>query len=215
MKILIAVPTYENIYPDTFRSIYDLETGEHDVQFEFIRGYDVAAARNRIAQTALDRDTDYVLMVDNDVVLPKRVLLDLLENPQDVTLGWYAHRGPDNKYTGRVCVCKTHDANGYAYHYKYPPESEYTAREMAEMRGMGTKKIRIHGGGMGCALIRTDVFRNMEYPWFAWRQTKDEQGNTLSEDLFFCEKCHALYIPIYTDTRAGCGHLFRYVQWPE
>ena len=25
MKILIAVPTYENIYPDTFKSIYDLD----------------------------------------------------------------------------------------------------------------------------------------------------------------------------------------------
>ena len=68
MRILIAVPTFENIYPDTFKSIYDLNTSGHDVIFEFVRGYDCATARNRIAQTAIDTNTDYVLMVDNDVV---------------------------------------------------------------------------------------------------------------------------------------------------
>ena len=40
--ILIAVPTFENIYPDTFKSIYDLDIEGHDVQFEFVRGYDCA-----------------------------------------------------------------------------------------------------------------------------------------------------------------------------
>ena len=70
MKILIAVPTFETIYPDTYQSIWNLDKGENEVDFEFVRGYDVATARNRIAQMAVDRNADYVLMVDNDVVLP-------------------------------------------------------------------------------------------------------------------------------------------------
>ena len=37
MKILIAVPTYENIYPDTFKSIYDLDSGGHELYFESVR----------------------------------------------------------------------------------------------------------------------------------------------------------------------------------
>ena len=59
-RILIAVPTFENIYPDTFKSIYDLDIEGHDVQFEFVRGYDCATAINRIAQIALDIRADYV-----------------------------------------------------------------------------------------------------------------------------------------------------------
>ena len=61
MKILIAVPTFENIYPDTFKSIYDLNTEGHEVLFEFVRGYDCATARNRIAQMAIDKNTDYAV----------------------------------------------------------------------------------------------------------------------------------------------------------
>ena len=106
MKILIAVPTFENIMPDTFKAIYDLDKAGHEVQFEFVRGYDCATARNHIVQMALDKGVDYVLMVDNDVVLPKDALQNLLDDPKDVCLGFYAHRDRDNIYRGRTCVCK-------------------------------------------------------------------------------------------------------------
>ena len=208
MKILIAVPTYENIYPDTFKSIYGLDPGDHDLVFEFVRGYDVATARNRIAQLALDIKADYVLMVDNDVVLPEDVLLNMLEYDVDVCLGYYAHRDVDNIYRGRVSICKLGP-------FHYPLESEYTAKELADLRKEGTHLIQIHGGGMGCALIKTDVFNRTPYPWFDWINYDNDNRGMLSEDLFFCERCHAANIPIYSDTRAGCGHLLRRIQWPE
>ena len=112
MKILIAVPTFENIYPDTFKSIYDLDSGEHEIEFDFVRGYDVATARNKIAQEAIDKDVDYVLMVDNDVILPKDALINLLDDPKDVCLGYYAHRDNDNIYRGRTSVCKLYSEDG-------------------------------------------------------------------------------------------------------
>ena len=206
MKILIAVPTFESIYPDTFESIYALDRGGHDLRFAFVRGYDVASARNRIARKALDSGVDYVLMVDSDVVLPQDALVNLLEGGKDVVLGYYAHRGKDNRYSGRVCVCKT----GYDH---YPEESEYTASELRSLSEQGVTKLEIHGGGMGCALIRTDVFRRMRPPWFYWANNKN--GSTLSEDLYFCEQLHKDATPIWTDCRVACGHMFRYVQWPE
>ena len=86
MKILIAVPTFETIYPDTFKSIWELDRAGHDIVFEFVRGYDCATARNRIAQKAMDLNTDYVLMVENDVVLPKDALVNLLDDLKDVCL---------------------------------------------------------------------------------------------------------------------------------
>lgn len=209
MKILIAVPTFENIYPDTFKSIYDLDASDHNVAFEFVRGYDCATARNRIARIALDRGVDYVLMVDNDVVLPKDALVNLLDDPQDVCLGIYAHRDTDNIYRGRTCVCKLLTENGTRYK-NYPLESEYTAEEIDSLKDKGEYKVRIHGGGMGCALIKTDVFRHIPYPWYDWANYKD--GGMLSEDLYFCENCRKNSIPIYTDTRVKCGHLLRHIQ---
>ena len=207
-KILIAVPTFENIYPDTFKSIYDLDKDGHECLFEFVRGYDCATARNKIAQIAIDRGTDYCLMVDNDVVLPKDTLINLTDDLKDVCLGYYAHRDTDNIYRGRTSVCKL----GW---FNYPLESEYTTAELQDLQKAGAYKIAIHGGGMGCAFIKTEVFRIMRYPWYDWVNYADDNRGMLSEDLYFCEQCKRYNIPIYTDSRVGCGHMLRRIQWPE
>lgn len=212
MKILITVPTFENIYPDTFKSIYNLYKGEHEVVFDFVRGYDCATARNNIAQRAIDYKADYVLMVDNDVVLPADALLNLLDDPKDVTLGYYAHRDVDNIWRGRTCVCKLYQPDGKKY-FNYPLESEYTSRELYNKRDSGEYKVEIHGGGMGCAFIKTDVFRKLKYPWYDWVNYADDNRGMLSEDLYFCELCRKANIPIYTDTRVACGHMLRRIEW--
>ena len=214
MRILIAVPTFESIYPDTFKSIYELDPSGHDLQFEFVRGYDCATARNKIVQKAIDLSVDYVLMVDNDVVLPKDTLINLTDDLKDVCLGYYAHRDTDNIYRGRTCVCKLYQPDGAAY-FNYPLESEYKAEELYELRETGTNKLRIHGGGMGCAFINVNLFRNLKYPWYDWVNYGDSNRGMLSEDLFFCELCRKADVPIYTDTRVGCGHILRRVQWPD
>lgn len=213
MKIFVAVPTYETITPDTFKSIYGLDRAGHWLVFDFVRGYDVATARNNIAQQTLNEKADYVLMVDNDITLPGDVLKNMLEDPKDVCLGYYAHRNADNLYTGNTSVCRLFKPDGRRY-YNYPSESEYTAKEMIEFRNQGKTKIQIHGGGMGCALIKASIFEQINYPWFDWVNYADEHRGMLSEDLYFCEQCKKKGIPIYTDTRAGCGHLLRHVQWP-
>lgn len=214
MKILIAVPTFETIYPDTFKSIYELDPCGHELHFDFIRGYDCATARNNIAICAQNDGYDYVLMVDNDVVLPKTAIHDLLEDAKDVCLGYYAHRDADNVYRGRTCVCKLFDPDGNKY-FNYPLESEWTAESLKALQESGETKIQIHGGGMGCAMIKTDVFSRIKYPWYDWVNYADEHRGMLSEDLYFCEQLKRVGIPIYTDVRVGCGHILRRVQWPE
>lgn len=212
MKILIAVPTFENIFPDTYKSIYDVDPAGNELSFEYVRGYDCATARNKIAQLALDQKADYVLMVDNDVTLPKDAIINLTEDLKEVCLGYYAHRDADNVYRGRTCICKLYDENGVKY-FNYPLESEYTASELASLRQLGEYKIQIHGGGMGCAFIKTDVFNKVNYPWYDWVNYKGR--GMLSEDLYFCEGCRKKGITIYADTRVNCGHLLRHVQYAD
>ena len=200
MRILIAVPTFESIYPDTYKSIYDLDKGDHEVIFEFVRGYDCAAARNNIAKRAAALKTDYVMMVDNDVVLPKDALINLISHGKDVVTGYYAHR-INNIYDGKSCVCRLGEFN-YT--------DMYTADELKELREKEEYLIQIHGGGAGCILIRTDIFSRFDYPYYKWVNYPD--GGVLSEDLYFCEQCKAHAIPIYADTRVSCGHIFRSIQ---
>lgn len=209
MKIFIAVPTFESIYPDTFKAIYGLDRAGHWVVFDFIRGYDCATARNNIVKQALNEKADYVFMIDNDVTVPGDAIVNFLDDPKDVCLGYYAHRDYDNVYRGRTCACKLFDENGER-HFNYPASSEYTAQEMKELREAGTVKMEVHGGGMGCAFIKTDVFKRISFPWYKW--ITYPTGGTLSEDLYFCEQCKNAKIPIYVDTRVSCGHMLRHVQ---
>ena len=210
-RVLIAVPTFENITPDTFKSLWDMDKGEHECLFEFIRGHDCATARNKIVDKAQELNVDYVLMVDNDVTPPRDALLNLLSHDVDVVLGYYAHRNADNVYTGRACVCKYLKDDGAPW-FNYPLESEYTSDELREMREAGEYLVQIHGGGMGCALIKMSVFDRLDYPWYDWVNYHDKKIGMLSEDLYFCEKCKADFTPIYTDTRVACGHLMRRIQ---
>ena len=55
MRILIAVPTFENIKPECFKSIYGLTRPEDcDLYFDYVRGYDCAKARNQDQILLLD-----------------------------------------------------------------------------------------------------------------------------------------------------------------
>ena len=197
MKILIAIPTYENIQPETFKSIYNLDTCGYDIIFDYMRGYDVASARNYIATRALREETDYVLMIDNDVRIPNDALKNLLETPVDVCLGFYAHRW-GQVFNGKTNVCRLGEFN-YT--------DMYMADQLRELKEQGVTREQIHGGGLGCALIKTDIFKRIQYPYFKWTHYQD--GNVLSEDLNFCERCKELSVPIYVDPRVACGHLFR------
>lgn len=211
MRILIAVPTFENITPDTFKAIWDMDKGGHACDFEFVRGYDCATARNKIARIALDGGYDYVMMVDNDVTPPRDALVNMLSHDVDFVSGFYLHRNAGNRPGGNTCACRLYEPSGMPY-FNYPIESEYTVGEMAEMRESGTYLVEIHGGGMGCALVKTGVFRRLPYPWFDWVNYKDAKQGMLSEDLYFCEGMRKACIPRHVDTRVACGHLFRRVE---
>ena len=208
MKILIAVPTYENIFPDTFKSIYQLDKGKHEVDFDFFRGYDVANARNVIAKATIERGYDYVLMVDNDEVLPEDGLLNLLESEQSCLVGrcmvvGYCLSRPTGgtNTTGRTTAFKFGKKD-------YVVSDAYTAEELQQAK---VTKIQIRGSGLGCALIHRSVFEKMKYPYFKWVEYRN--GSQLSEDLYFCEQFPLIKKPIYVDTRVACGHMMRHIEF--
>lgn len=210
MRVLIAVPTFETIYPDTFKGIYDLDKTGHEVDFEYVRGYDCAKARNVIAGMTIDKGYDYVFMVDSDVAVPKDALQNLIENHRSVIMGFCAHR--KKSYDGNATVFKLYDEAGKE-NFHYRQDAMYSGKELKALCDSKQYRVRVHGGGTACILIKADVFRKIKYPWFKW--TEYSRDSQLSEDLYFCDQCKKAKIPIYVDTRVSCGHIFRYLQYAD
>lgn len=194
MRILVAVPTYETIAPETFKSIYDLDKGDHEVDFEFVKGYDCPTARNNIAQIAVDGNYDYVMMVDSDVIIPEDTLKNLSDPWTNIVLGCCPRK---NSRDGRIEIYRPGTFSfTKPYTYDSLPDND---------------RIVVKGGGFACAMINVSVFKLLPSPWF--RYVTYEDGSSLSEDLFFCLRAAESGFVIEADTRVRCGHMARYFQW--
>lgn len=193
MKILIAVPTFESIEPEVFKAIYDLKIPDGvEVAFDFVKGYDCAVARNRIAVLAIGT-YDYVLMVDSDTIIPPDTLELMLDSPVDVCLGVCPRKNTkDGKTTMVPANDPTYRTN---YYYKDLP---------------GGKTV-IRGGGFACALVSTKCLTAMDYPYFQYVTNAD--ASTFSEDYYFCQQARMYGYDVWMDPRIRCGHLARYYQY--
>ena len=192
MRVLIAVPTFETISPDTFKSIYGLRGTQYLPQFDFVRGYDCARARNEICREAIRENFDWVLMVDSDITLPDTTLELMLADPAPVLLGC----SPPKRGSGVAELFKlgTRDfVDRWAY------------GEIPDGR------FEVKGGGFGCALVSVPLLREMGGPWF--RYVEYDDGNVLSEDLYFCDRCAKIGVPVMADGRVRCGHSWRETRW--
>lgn len=195
MKILIAVPTGETIEPECFKAIYELNPAGHELSFDYVRGYDVAEARNQLAIKAIEGGFDYILYVDSDTLIPPDTLKLMFEEPlADVTLGVCPRK---NTKEGKSAIIKAGTV-GFcdgSYFYNDLPEG----------------KTVVKGGGFACALVNVDLLRLMGKPWF--RYAVYEDGSILSEDFFFCNNANMQQAIIMADFRVRCGHLARYFQY--
>ena len=195
MKILIAVPTFENISVECFKAIYDLDKCEHDVTFTSVKGYDCAKARNVISKKAIDGAYDYVLMIDSDTIVPQDALRNMLEGDADLVLGCVPKKSNPNE---SVLFSSRLNKKGEGFHSLIPFD------ELC-----GTDRIDLKGGGFGCALLNTKVFAALKYPYFKY--VSYESGSALSEDLYFCRELKNAGFKIECDPRVKCGHLAKHV----
>lgn len=145
--------------------------------------------RNMTAKVALQVNADYILFLDDDVITPPNLgLQHLLDCEADIA-------------AGRVCV------RGWPFDYmtfnatEEDPDGMYIAHELPK-NGI----VDCNAVGFSFALIKVDLIRRMEEPWFV-------TGTNNTEDIYFCKRARTLdpNIKIKTNCDCQCGHIL----WPE
>ena len=151
----------------------------YDLHFEMAtEGYTIAENRNSLAAKACQNDCSHLLMIDDDMVFPEYTLESLMRHDKDIVAINYHPR---------------QFGDGYMVWVK------------GEMAGARTPESRLprtlfecDGVGFGSVLIKTELFRKIERPWFGW-QMYDTGMVKEGEDFYFCRKAREAGYTIWCD----------------
>jgi choline kinase len=152
-------------------------------------GYTIAENRSMLAAKAIKNDCTHLLMIDDDMIFPENTLELLLKADKDIIGVLYNPRQFTSQFMINVKV------NG-----KVLKDRDELPKDIFEAEGVG----------FGTVLIKTDVIKKMERPWFDW--TMHETGMvTEGEDFYFCRKARELGYSVWCEPRLKTGHIGRYI----
>lgn len=172
-------------------------------EFTATHGLQVDEARNELATNAVKMGSEFLLFVDNDIILPENGLVKMLEVMEED---------------------EDHEIGAITGDYLLKGKIPHSAFLQLDDRGLVTELNRIKNlpervdsnwlVGLGCCLIRTEVFRQMRYPWFSCYSTslgakgvgEDEQGG-INEDAHFSELMFENGYRIRILRDIGCIHV--------
>ena len=187
-KILIAIPTANNIEVTTFKAVYDLIIPDgYEADFQYFFGYQIDQIRNLIADWVV-KGYDYLFSVDSDIAFGRDTLVKLLAHDKDVVCGLYIQRIPGTH------TLEVYEKNGQGGVSNIPVD-----------KLPANKLYEIAGCGFGCTLVKKEVMTAIGYPQFKYYSAIDHK-NTISEDVDFCKKALDKGYRIWADTAIVCGH---------
>lgn len=199
MKICIAYPmAYPDgkVYQAFFVSLMNLIGQEHYIDFDDLQiaqspcwRFPIDANRNEHTRGIIaEMNPDYILFLDADMTHPPDTLTKLLAHDKDVVAGLYhygAHPFPP------VALVKN-DTD----------DLRYTAVTLYD-----DTPFMVDATGMGCALIKREVFENTEFPWFLYEEDPDKGIRSITEDMHFYRKVRAAGYEVWIDPTVKCGHI--------
>lgn len=168
----------------------------------------VSDAYNHIIKVCLDKENcvDVVFIYETDMIIPKNTLSKLLsriinDNLDFVCASYVLKDGTDQ------CTAFIKDISGVSK----PLPDPFTPRGLVECNWIAP---------MGCCAIKTDVFREIEYPWFAEVNASPnnpviinegdnqiEIKSYISQDAYFSEKLFRHGFKAFVDTDIQCLHV--------
>lgn len=155
-------------------------------------GFPVADARNMIVAKAIDKNFDYLFFIDDDLIIPRNVLIvlmDHLRNGYDVASGFY--------------------------YRKYKPlescsmmEDEKNRPSRIEFNKIGDIFEDVIVVCSGCTLFKVDVFKRIEAPWY--KEVFVDGKVQVTEDTYMCQQIRNVTNPkirTVLDTGIQCIHV--------
>jgi hypothetical protein len=193
-KVLIGLSTMEYIRRADFLPYFlGLEKPAGSL-LTTVHGQSPAQARNVIIEQALGADCTHIFFCDDDMAFPPDTINRLLKHDKDIVMGLYLMRS----YPHFPAAFDMELAGGYNKFMYLTPDVE----------GL----VEITNGGLGCVLIKTEVFKKMERPWVTLGELIKDGW---CDDVAFFNRARKAGFRIYLDTECKVGHMMSVNIWPE
>lgn len=215
--VMITVPTGGDIHTDTVKSLLALQNDllrkglRH--HFNFSKSSFLPHGRAQVCGASLDRgeyqqpyatkEITHIFMVDSDIVFTPEDFWRLWNHNVPVVAGAYCYSSEALVREGdKRIVAGAWDVEFFKAHHTFP---SYT---LDQARGLARPLLEVDWLGLGFALVRTEVFAKIEYPWFNSELIViDDLRDTTSEDVGWCRKVNRAGYKILLDPSVKVGHL--------
>jgi GT2 family glycosyltransferase len=132
----------------------------------------LSAQRQDLAKSAIEAGCTHTLWLDSDMRFPKDTIVRLLQHDTGIVCANYAKR---RFPTEPIAVRKnTTDEDAKTIQRVYTEDHS-------------TGLVDVDYCGMGVMLVKAEVYKTMEYPWFAIPWVPNAQ-DYMGEDVWFCRR---------------------------
>ena len=156
-------------------------------RFEIQQGALIHLNRDRIVLKAQQGDFTHLFFVDSDMCFDAAILERLISRDKDIIGTVYNFRKLPIEPIIRVT-----DDDGKLV----PMKKEDIPKDL----------FKVAVAGIGCMLIKLDVFKKIKRPWFFYEKF-DDKNEGMGEDTWFCKKAREAGYDIFVDPTVIIGHV--------
>ena len=193
-KIFVGMPVYGSVPELCFARFgqFLLKTQrDYKIYFHTITSTFLCTARNNIAEAFLkNTDADYLLFLDQDMLIPMNLIELLKEHNKGIVSALYYGKNE----TPQLPTFMVKKDGEYKRVEKFPKNS----------------LIKVDAIGLGACLIKREVMEKIsetlgDEPFFKF--SYPSRLKEIGEDIYFCELAKKAGYEIYVDTRFAVGHV--------
>jgi hypothetical protein len=135
--------------------------------------------RERLATEAVNLGAEYLLWLDSDITFPATTAMRLMAHDEPVVACNYIRRQLPAKGVAYEVIGDWNNPLPFdIYNYL----------------------VEVQGVGMGCMLMRTEIFSQIPKPWFEFGWSPDSNDH-LGEDMILCQKMAAAGYSVKIDSQ--------------
>ena len=187
-----AVTSWLRVVAHTQRALLESGQGQLGAVGITDRMYTHSAGNKLVEELLADASLSHLFLTESDMILPDEAITRLLALDQPIASGVYFLRGG----AGQPCLYTRMIAMPQET-YGMTPVTVFPQDRPFRLRGCP---------GLGCLLIRREVFEQVPYPWFDLAEGK------YGSDLYFFTNVAKQGIPVWVDPAVRCGQI-EYRMW--